>query len=136
MTTIDALLASRPHPYPVPVASVAACVQAVASCAVACRTCVAGCLGEDDVAAMARCIRLDLDCAAMCDATAGMLIGWTADDRGEDHVGHAVRACAAVCARCADECAGHEDMEHCALCAAACRAAEQECLVLTAALAA
>ena len=42
-----------------------ACIEACNSCAVACNHCAASCLYEPDVKMMARCIALDMDCAAI-----------------------------------------------------------------------
>lgn len=42
------------------------CIDACDTCALACEHCAASCLDEKDVTAMARCIQLDLDCAAIC----------------------------------------------------------------------
>src|SRR5690242_19857369 len=44
----------------------AACIDACNACADACDHCAAACLAEDDPKPMARCIALDMDCAAMC----------------------------------------------------------------------
>ena len=40
---------------------------------IACNTCFAQCLQEDDVKMMARCIVLDLDCAAICSLAADVM---------------------------------------------------------------
>src|ERR1700681_4968379 len=42
------------------------CIEACNTCADACDYCSIACLQEDDVKMMAECIRLDLDCAAIC----------------------------------------------------------------------
>lgn len=41
------------------------CIDACNACAVACDHCAAACLQEADVKSMARCIALDMDCAAI-----------------------------------------------------------------------
>jgi hypothetical protein len=43
-----------------------ACIDACNACAAACDNCSTACLQEDDVKMMARCIALDMDCAAIC----------------------------------------------------------------------
>ena len=42
-------------------------------CVQACTACADACLGEGNAEMLARCIRLDLDCADICDATAKIL---------------------------------------------------------------
>src|ERR1700681_4582009 len=42
------------------------CIEACNTCADACDYCSIACQQEDDVKMMAECIRLDLDCAAIC----------------------------------------------------------------------
>src|SRR3546814_20830659 len=42
------------------------CIDACYACATECDHCAASCLGEQDVKAMARCIKLDMDCAQIC----------------------------------------------------------------------
>lgn len=102
------------------------CVEACFACAGACTACADACLGEEMVADLASCIRLNLDCADVCEATGRVLAR---------HAGHdlkvtrsLLKACAAACRRCADECERHVAMEHCRACAEACRACEAACL--------
>lgn len=44
----------------------ASCIEACDQCAAACNHCSTACLQEQDVKMMARCIALDMDCAAIC----------------------------------------------------------------------
>lgn len=77
---------------------------------------------------LARCIRLDLDCADVCDATGRILSRQTAFDM--QMAGTALRACAETCRLCAEECEKHAqemNMEHCRICAEACRRCESSC---------
>jgi hypothetical protein len=48
------------------------CIEACNTCADACDYCSIACLQEDDVKMMAECIRLDLDCAAICRLAAAL----------------------------------------------------------------
>jgi hypothetical protein len=80
----------------------------------------AACLPEKDVAAVARCIALDMDCAAICRLAAGVMA------RGSDFAADLCRVCADVCEACGEECARHE-MDHCRQCAGACRRCAEEC---------
>lgn len=76
---------------------------------------------------LVRCIRLDLDCADVCDTTGKILSRQTAFD---PQMARAIlQACATSCKLCGDECAMHAQhgMQHCATCAEACRQCEQAC---------
>ena len=108
-----------PSPY-------AACIEACNACAVACDRCAAACLGEDDPQSMARCIALDIDCAAMCAFAAGTMA------RDSEFARAVCGLCADVCESCADECARHP-MDHCRDCAAACRDCAEQCRRMAAA---
>ena len=86
--------------------------------------------------ALAACIRLDLDCADLCDVTGRIVSRQTAFDR--ELAAAALQACATACRRCGDECELHarHGMEHCRVCAEACRRCEQACNTLMSQLAA
>jgi len=97
-------------------------LQALHSCAAVCNYCASACLGEDDVKMMARCIKLDIDCADICGLTASLIA------RGSDHGYHLLKECIEVCDACAEECEKHaKRMEHCKACAEACRECVEEC---------
>ncbi len=98
-----------------------ALLDALTACSNACNYCTTACLEEDDVKMMAQCIRLDIDCAAICSLTASFIA------RGSAHGIHLLRECAEICNLCAAECEKHKHMQHCADCASACRACEQAC---------
>ncbi len=98
----------------------AACIEACNACAIACNHCAASCLAEDDVKMMAKCIALDMDCAALCQLAAAAMA------RGSDHAGAICRLCAEVCRACGAECGGHE-AQHCKDCADACRRCAEAC---------
>lgn len=101
-------------------------VEETFACAQTCIACADACLGEDMVADLTECIRLNLDCADVCITT-----GKTATRRTGSNEGVIVAmldACAVACARCAEECAAHaEKHEHCRICAEACRTCETAC---------
>ncbi len=97
-----------------------ACIQACSRCADACDRCAAACLQEPDVTAMAGCIALDIDCAALCRLSAGFMA------RDSDHARALCRACAEVCNACAEECGQHQ-ADHCRECARACRDCADQC---------
>ena len=96
------------------------CVDACNACADACDHCSTACLQESDVKSMARCIALDIDCAAICRLAAGYM------SRGSECAKQVCTLCAEVCERCGEECAKHQH-PHCQECAQACRRCAEEC---------
>ncbi|MEW5888655.1 MAG: four-helix bundle copper-binding protein [Pseudomonadota bacterium] len=96
------------------------CIDACYACADACDHCAASCLQEQDVKALARCIRLDMDCAQICRLAAAYMA------RGSELAGAICELCARVCETCGEECARHP-MSHCQTCAQACRRCADEC---------
>ena len=50
-----------------------ACIDACLRCAVICNHCAKSCTLEPDVTMMARCIQLDMECAAICYASAELM---------------------------------------------------------------
>lgn len=98
-------------------------LEALNRCAAECNHCAAACLDEQDVKMLARCIKLDIDCAQICSLTASLTA------RGSEHGKHLLKECAEVCNACAEECEKHASMgmEHCRRCAEACRACADAC---------
>lgn len=107
-------------------AALAECVTHCHDCAATCTSCADACLGEATVSELRRCIRLNLDCADICAATANVLTRQTLTPT--DVVQRQLEACAAACRSCAEECEKHATHhEHCRVCAEACRACERAC---------
>lgn len=103
-------------------------------CSNTCTQCADACLSEEDVAMMATCIRLDLDCADICSVTSRVVSRQTEYDAAVTRA--LLAACAQSCKSCGDECAGHGDnMAHCKICAEACRGCEDACNCLASAMA-
>lgn len=96
------------------------CIEACHACAIACSHCATACLDEPDPKAMARCIRLDLDCATTCRLAAEVM------GRGSENASAVCSLCADICQLCAEECARHQ-MDHCQACAKACSQCAQAC---------
>ena len=92
----------------------ATCIEACNACADACDHCAIACLQEPDPRPMARCIALDIDCAAACRLAAAYMA------RGSEFAGEVCAFCANVCEECGAECERHS-MEHCLACAEFCR---------------
>ncbi|HYH26567.1 MAG TPA: four-helix bundle copper-binding protein [Blastococcus sp.] len=103
-----------------------ACIEACMECAQACTACADACLSEDSVAELTTCIRTNLDCSDVCDATGRVLSRHTGYDANLTRA--VLEACAAACTACGDECGAHAEMhEHCRVCAESCRRCEQAC---------
>ncbi|WP_395320668.1 four-helix bundle copper-binding protein [Variovorax sp. UC74_104] len=96
------------------------CIALCNACAVACERCASACIAEGAGARMARCVLLDLDCAAICTAAAGIMA------RNSENAGLICSLCADICRLCAAECASHSQ-PHCSRCAEACNQCEAEC---------
>ena len=69
---------------------------------------------------MGRCMQLDMECAAICTATAQLL------SLGSPHATALAKICAEACAACATECSKHTN-EHCKECAEACKICAEAC---------
>ena len=110
-------------------------ITAITECAATCTACADACLGESEVGPLVRCIRLNLDCADVCETTARLLLRLTQPD--PDVLMAQLQACAATCRSCGDECQRHAaHHEHCAVCAESCRHSADACDRLITALAA
>lgn len=95
-------------------------IESLEKCVTACNHCAASCLDEENVKAMADCIKLDLDCADVCQMTLKLLV------RDNTSAITIVQFCSDICAECASECEKHEH-DHCQQCAEACRNCEEKC---------
>lgn len=97
-----------------------ACIDACLKCLAACKHCASACLREPDMHHMKDCIRLDLECAALCEATVSVL-----SVNGRQAV-QIAELCADICDQCSAECDRH-DHDHCKACAEACRICAEKC---------
>ncbi|MGC4036382.1 MAG: four-helix bundle copper-binding protein [Chitinophagaceae bacterium] len=96
-------------------------INALNHCAAVCNFCANACLNENNVNEMTTCIRLDLDCAAICNLLASFIA------RQSPHASHLFSECVEICEKCAMECEKHSHMEHCQVCAEACRHCAEMC---------
>ncbi len=111
----------------------AAAIDAASDCAQACAADTDADLSEHNLAEMVKCIRLCLNCADVCTATAGVISRPAAYDA--DMAKPLLQACVAICQSCGDECERHaQHHAHCRVCAEACRRCEQACRELLGAL--
>jgi len=101
------------------------CIEECYSCAQTCTSCADACLAEDGVTSLTQCIRLNLDCADICDITGRIATRRTGSD--QEMLRRMLEACAAACRLCAGECEKHTKMQHCRICAEACRRCMTAC---------
>lgn len=133
MTHAREMLSTHPDDVEIDLRQVAEAIDVLADCASTCTQCADACLAEGDPT-LARCIRLNLDCADICSATSRVVSRQTAHDVAVTRP--LLEACIAACRSCAAECASHADhMEHCAICAEQCRRCEEACASLLATMA-
>jgi exosome complex RNA-binding protein Csl4 len=120
------MLDSYPRTSGLDAGVLAAAIDALTDCAQACTADVDADLSEQDLAEMVKCIRLCLNCADVCTATAGIV-----SRESEYYVSVArplLEACVAICKSCGDECQRHaQHHQHCRVCGEACRRCEQAC---------
>ncbi|WP_404802197.1 four-helix bundle copper-binding protein [Bacillus infantis] len=86
----------------------------------ACNMCFDACLKEEDVKMMARCIRLDRECADFCAFAAKAM------QSDSPFAKQICAVCADICEACGEECKKH-DHEHCQRCADACLKCAEIC---------
>ena len=96
------------------------CIDHCLRCAAVCNHCAVSCTQEKDVTMMARCIRLDMECAATCYATAQLM------SLGSSYAIQVCSVCADICDACAAECGKHSN-EHCQECAEICKQCADAC---------
>lgn len=102
------------------------CIEECFACAQACTACADACLSEPSVDELRQCIRLNLDCADLCQAAGHVASRLSGSNQSV--LRQALEACAAACKSCGEECERHaERHEHCRICADACRSCEQAC---------
>lgn len=102
------------------------CVEACVDCAQACTSCADACLSEESVAELRKCIRLNLDCADICETTGRVFTRQTEYDAPTSRL--QLDSCREACRTCAEECERHAgEHEHCRICAESCRSCERAC---------
>lgn len=97
------------------------CIDACQQCIVTCNRCAIACMQEPEFQHLAHCIRLDLECAAICGAAVQVMTlnGVLSAELCE--------ICAKMCMLCAEECEKHEEMAHCQECALMCHRCAEIC---------
>ena len=103
------------------------CIEECYSCAQTCTSCADACLAEKMVDELRQCIRLNLDCADICNVTGRIATRRTSSD--EAMIRRMLDACAAACRLCGAECEKHaRKHEHCRICADACKSCLEACV--------
>jgi hypothetical protein len=126
MSNTAAMLETYPQSVNVDKGLLAKVIEEALTCFQTCTACADACLSEDGVGDLAKCIRSNADCSAVCAATVQVLSRHTGYDANITRA--QLQACIAACRACGDECAAHAEMhQHCRICAQACRACEQAC---------
>lgn len=126
MSHVEAMLKTHGQPLEVDALALAECIEACLDCEKACTSCADACLGEPHRDQLIRCIRLNQDCANICDTTGRLLSRQTQPDWGVLRA--QVSLCARMCRVCGDECRTHAEMhEHCRVCAESCQKCLQAC---------
>jgi Domain of Unknown Function (DUF326) len=131
--TVREIIERHPRPISLDRELMLRCIDECFDCSATCTACADACLGEPDVVELIRSVRLNLDCADVCDSVGRVVTRQTEVDLGV--VRAAVDACVVVCGACAAECerhAAHHD--HCRVCAEVCRRCEQVCSDLLASM--
>lgn len=96
------------------------CIEACLKCVAECNNCAASRLSEAHVQKMAKCIRLNMECAVICYSVVQMM------SLGSDKTKSLCAICAEICDACGAEC-GQHDNNHCRMCAEMCRKCAEEC---------
>ena len=133
MSAITEMLKTHPQKPTSHFDVIQACIAACFEAQQVCFSCADACIGEEAIAELRQCIRLNLDCADLCGA-AGRMIARQA--RPEPNLWRAaLEACAEACRSCAAECRKHAGKhEHCRICAEVCERCEKACRELLQAL--
>ena len=130
---VKGMLDTHPWPGNVDRDVLALCIEECFGCAATCTSCADACLSEEMVSELRKCIRLNLDCADICDVTGRVLMRQTGYDAPTSKA--QLESCREACRTCAEECERHAEMhEHCRICAEACRRCEKACEELLAAM--
>jgi hypothetical protein len=123
---IREMIATHPHVQGETAGTLLKCIEECYNCSQTCTACADACLGEEMVQQLTQCIRLNLDCANICNATGAMASRRTGSN--VDVLRAAVQACLLACRACGEECGRHAEMhQHCQICAEACRNCADAC---------
>ncbi len=126
MQLVDAHLRSEPRAALASLNGVPETILALLECTHACLACADACTSEPARIPMWRCLRLSLDCAAICGATTSVLSRTVEPDWRV--VGAQLQTCIIACDATADACDDHSlDHAHCRIAAETCRTTARVC---------
>jgi hypothetical protein len=124
MASVVDILRASPRSESVDIELLATCIGECFACAQSCTACADACLGEEEFESLRRCIRLNLDCAEVCDSTGHILSRQL--DPEPAVLRRQVELLVYVCGLCGGECGQHAEVyAHCRLCMESCRRCEQ-----------
>lgn len=89
-------------------------MKAVLTCAQACNHCFDSCLEEENIDMVRECIRLDRECADICN----LVLSFSGREGAVRN--DLLSLCATICQACGNECEQHHHMQHCQECAETC----------------
>ena len=96
-------------------------IRTLNECVSECIHCSTSCSEEKDAQMLAKCVKLNNDCAEICQMAVAYLC------RGSENTDSILEECAKVCESCAKECEKHSHLEHCKRCAEVCRKCAEAC---------
>ncbi|MBC74605.1 MAG: four-helix bundle copper-binding protein [Halobacteriovoraceae bacterium] len=124
MQEIDEML--KTHPMSDQAKKVQNLMAKAVLCSTTCYTCADACLSQQETNKLTDCIRINLDCATICEATTQILA--RPASYNTSFAKKMIEACKEVCRACAEECEKHANMhEHCKICAQSCRTCVKAC---------
>lgn len=125
MNLLETMLRSHPRADLKRSAVYTEVLSTLALCSQICTSCADSCLAEQSEN-LRRCIRTNLDCADVCQATSRLVMRQT--ETPNELVHAQLHACVVACQLCADECDAHASMhDHCRICAETCRHCQERC---------
>ena len=80
--TVREIIERHPRPLSLDRDVLLRCIDKCFDCAATCTSCADACLGESDVPELVRCVRLNLDCADVCEDTGRVVTRQTEPDLG------------------------------------------------------
>lgn len=126
MPDLEGVIAGSSALDDVPAGALVECIEMCQRCVASCTACADECLGQADIAQFRRCIRLNLDCAEVCNTVARLV-----SRRGQPELSSLralLEAATTICAATASEAQKHaETHEHCKLNAEICLACARGC---------
>lgn len=96
-------------------------ISTLNECIAECIHCSTACSEEKEAHMLAKCVKLNNDCAEICQLAVSYLC------RDSENADSLLEECAKVCEACATECEKHNHMEHCRRCAEVCRKCADAC---------